>query len=193
MKKQPVRLSILIRTTYDRKGMSDKLYEEFFTQAMLQDEQVEILEEIDNGEMTKGAKCNLLMARAKGDYLCFFDSDDLPSFDYIERVLDALKSNPDCCSLRGLITQDGGEPEVFEHSIKYDIWKTNDTGIVKYERPPNHLNTVRSIIAKQIPYAEINHGEDHQWSTDLKASGLIKTESYIDSVIYNYIYKSIKQ
>lgn len=192
MASKEVKLSILILTIHKRKEVFDELFDEFFAQCIDAKEQCEILYECDNGELSKGTKRNMLMARAKGEYLCFFDDDDIPSIDYVEQILKGLESNPDCCSLRGLITIDGGEPEVFEHSIKYDIWKTNDTGIVKYERPPNHLNTVRSSIAKQIPYAEINHGEDHQWSTDLKASGLIKTESYIDSVIYNYIYTSKK-
>jgi GT2 family glycosyltransferase len=192
MASKSVKLSILIPTIHKRKEVFDELFDEFFAQCIDAKEQCEILYECDNGELSKGTKRNMLMARAKGEYLCQFDDDDIPSIDYVEQILKGLESNPDCCSLRGLITMDGGEPEVFEHSIKYDIWKTNDTGIVKYERPPNHLNTVRSSIAKQIPYAEINHGEDHQWSTDLKASGLIKTESYIDSVIYNYIYTSKK-
>jgi hypothetical protein len=192
MADKSVRLSILILTIDSRQKEFDKLFDEFFVQCIDAKEQCEILYECDNGELTKGTKRNILMNRAKGEYLCFFDDDDIPSIDYVEQILKALELNPDCCSLRGLITQDGGEPEVFEHSIKYEEWKTNDTGMVKYERPPNHLNTIKSSIAKQIPYAEINHGEDHQWSMDLKASGLIKTESYIDAVIYNYIYISKK-
>jgi hypothetical protein len=87
--------------------------------------------------------------------------------------------------LRGIITFDGETPELFEHSIKYKEYKTVDNP-VKYERYPNHLNCIKSSIAKQFKFPEINHGEDTDWATQIFNSGLIKTEHYIDSVMYHY-------
>lgn len=155
-------------------------------------ELVEILIDKDNGEKSIGEKRNALLERATGEYVCFFDDDDIPSNDYIERVFDGINKCVDCCSLMGIIRIDNGSPEIFEHSIKYKEWKTNSTGNIKYERTINHLNVIKSSIAKQFKFKEINHGEDRIWSEDIFKSGLIKSEHYINKVIYNYIYISNK-
>jgi hypothetical protein len=107
--------------------------------------------------------------------------------------MEGIEKGVDCCSLRGVITWDGTKPEVFEHSIKYNEWKTNEqTEPIRYERFINHLNCVKKSIANEIKYAEISHGEDRKWSEDLMKSGLIKTEYYIDSVLYHYRFISNK-
>lgn len=63
---------------------------------------------------------------------------------------------------------------------------------VIHERPPNHLNCIRSNIAKQFKFPEVNHGEDKSFSDQLRDSGLIKTEHYIEQVIYYYDYRTQK-
>jgi glycosyltransferase involved in cell wall biosynthesis len=152
---------------------------------------VEVYPYLNNGEKSIGHYRNELLSWAKGEYLCFIDSDDRIAKDYIKTILKALESKPDCLSLRGEITIDGGSPELFEHSIKYTEWKTT-TNPIKYERSVNHLNVVKSEIAKGIKYEEISFGEDHRWSTKLLNSGLLKKEVYIDKVLYYYDYISNK-
>lgn len=158
---------------------------------MQKNELVEILIDKDNGEKSIGEKRNALLERATGEYVCFFDDDDIPSNDYIERIFDGINKGVDCCSLMGIIRIDNGSPEIFEHSIKYKEYATTDNK-VKYERYPNHLNVIKSSIAKQFKFPSINHGEDTDWATQIFKSGLVKTEHYIDKVIYNYIYTSKK-
>lgn len=63
---------------------------------------------------------------------------------------------------------------------------------VTYERYPNHLNCIKSSIAKKFKFPETNHGEDTDWATQIHKSGLIKTEHYIPEIIYYYDYKSKK-
>jgi len=126
-----------------------------------------------------------------GEYVCFIDDDDSVSENYIEWLLEAIESGCDCASLRGVITTNGGSPEIFEHSLKYPKWRTTNNPI-KYERGINHLNLVKASIAKQFKFPEINHGEDHDWATQLQKSGLLKTEFYIPDVIYFYKYLSNK-
>jgi len=191
-------LSILIPSLVSRKQKLDLLCSRIsnqINQYMVYkkiDVDVEILCQIDNGEATIGEKRNWLLDKADGEYLCFFDDDDMPTNNYIELIIKALESKPDCCSLKGIITFDGQNPEVFEHSIKYREWKTTQNTNPKYERPPNHLNVIKSEIAKRFQFPEINHGEDSQWSEAILKSGLIKIESYIEEVIYHYLYKSQK-
>ena len=182
------KLSILIPTLENRKLQLHSLLEDLYQQ---KDESIELIPFMDAGEMSIGDKRNWLLDVAKGDFLCFIDDDDKISPQYIATLLKGIKTNPDAISLRGVITIDGGNKEVFEHSIKYDRWVTTNNPI-KYERYTNHLNCIRSSIAKQMTFPSSNFGEDHDYSNQLKASGLIKTEHYTDDILYYYNYISNK-
>lgn len=183
-------LSILICTIPDREEKYEKLIEELYFQKQGFD--VEILTDDTPRELiTIGAKRNRLLERATGKYVCFIDDDDTVSRDYVKDIVKGCQSDMDCVSLRGVITMNGQTPEIFEHSIKYKAWATTRNPI-KYERYPNHLNPIKAEIAKQFKYPETYFGEDHDWSTQVYNSGLIKTEYYIDKVLYNYLFVSNK-
>jgi glycosyltransferase involved in cell wall biosynthesis len=152
---------------------------------------VEVYPYLNNGEQSIGHYRNELLSWAKGEYLCFIDSDDRIAKDYITTILKALESKPDCLSLRGEITIDGGSPELFEHSIKYSEWKRTDNKI-KYERNTNHLNVVKSEVAKAVKFPDKDFGEDSEYSQRLLNSGLLKKEVYIDKILYYYDYISNK-
>jgi len=190
-----VKLSILIPTIPERKEMFDKLKYKLFNQKQLFPESmVEIL--FDGGLAESiGTKRNGLLSMAQGEYVCFIDDDDDISDDYLIDIINALESKPDCVSLRGVITWDGSNPEIFEHSLRYPAYVTHTLPVngIKYERYPNHLNTIKSSIAKQFKFPEINFGEDTDWSTQIHNSGLINTEVYLDKVIYHYLYRTNKK
>lgn len=195
-----MKLSILICTTPDRRPLFESLVAELERQIVENDAvgQVEILhDETPAGQMTIGDKSNLLLERAKGAYLCRFDSDDRPSKDYIETLLKGIETEPDCISLRGVITWNGERPEVFEHSIRYNEYKTNKTyrteePFIKYERYPNHLNCIKSSIAKQFKFPSSNFAEDKAWADKIHESGLLKKEYYTDNILYQYLFKPNK-
>lgn len=177
-----IKLSILIPSLVSRRKMLDELLVDLNAQKT---SEVEILVYEDEKDRSIGEKRNQLLEWANGEYLCFFDDDDKPSKNYIKNLMEGIGKDVDCCSLRGIITFDGETPELFEHSIKYKEYKTTDNPIM-YERYPNHLNCIKSSIAKQFKFPEINHGEDTDWATQIHNSGLIKTEHYINDVIYHY-------
>lgn len=189
-----MKLSILIPTTESRRNMTMELVDKILDQIERGNYIgiVEVVALYDNGEKSIGAKRNELVRLSKGEYVCFVDSDDDLATNYIDLVMDGIELGVDCCSLRGVITWDGENPQIFEHSIKYNEWKTNDLGAIKYERFINHLNVVKKSIASQIKFQEISHGEDRIWSESLQKSGLIKTEHFIDSVIYHYLFLTNK-
>ena len=141
----------------------------------------EILTERDNGELSVGVKRQKLLERATGDYICFIDDDDKVSHDYVEKVLKAIETKPDCCSLSGQLHWPNGDIERFEHSIEYDAWDKVDGIYVRY---PNHLNAVRRELALQVGFKDLRHGEDRDYSDRLRP--LLKTEEKIEGVIYNY-------
>lgn len=184
-----IKLSILICTLPNRKEMLDKLIAELQDQVYYCGWPVEI--KLDDSDHTIGEKRNSLLSTADGEYVCFIDDDDTVSSNYILLLLDGIKKGVDCCSLKGIYSVNNVFDGIFEHSIKYQEWKTTSNEI-KYERYPNHLNCIKASIAKQFKFPEKNFGEDHDWSKQLHESGLLKTEHYIEQPIYFYKYISKK-
>lgn len=182
-------LSILVLTIDTRVDLFNKLYAELCKQVstMNMQEDIELLVNYDN-ENSIGTKRNDLLNAATGEYICYIDDDDEISATYIQDIISALDSKPDCVSLLGVITWDGRNAEMFEHSIRYSAYATT-TKIIKYERFPNHLNTIKSSIAKQFSFQEIDFGEDKDWATKIYNSGLLKKEVRINKVLYFYKYK----
>lgn len=178
-----MKLSILIPTVKKHTEFTHSLLTELESQ-ITSVRGIELL--IDDAENDSiGTKRNRLLQYSYGKYVAFFDADDFPSHTYIELLLKAIDSDCDCASLKGMYSVNGKDEGIFEHSIKYNAWKTTANEI-KYERYPNHLNLIRSSIAKQFKFPEINHGEDENWSTQLHKSGLLKKEFYIPDIIYYY-------
>ena len=156
--------------------------------------EVELILEIDEGQQTIGEKRNSAMKRATGDYVCYIDDDDEVANNYVELILNAIKNDPDCCSLTGVYTVDGKNHETFKHSILYSEWRTNThpNAEVKYERYPNHLNVIRKSIAEKYSFAPVNHGEDQDWSTRINKDRVLIQEAQIGECIYYYKYVSNK-
>lgn len=185
-------LSILIPTTPDRKSFMDTLLSNLVKQRndFCAQTRMEIIQYEDNFEHSIGYKRNWLLERANGKYLAFFDSDDRPGSRYVQHAFEGIYKDVDCCGLTGIITEDDKNPKKFIHSIEYDSWFEKDN---IYYRNTNHLNVTRSSIAKQMKFPEINLGEDHSYSKQLLASGLLKTEYWDrNEIIYYYDYRSKK-
>lgn len=189
-------LSILIPTLASRQEqcltLVDKILDQVEENNLIG--RVEVVTLYDRGEKSIGTKRNELIQMAKGKYVCFVDDDDEVSSDYIKCLFDGINKDVDCCSLKGVITWNGINPELFEHSLKYSSYKTNTIGAtpIRYERFPNHLNCIKKSIIFDIKYPEISHGEDTDWATKVFNSGVLKSEHYIDSVIYHYKFISDK-
>ncbi len=182
-----VLLSILICTIPEREESFNDLLDILYRQSKAS---VQILTDNSPKELKSiGKKRNDLVERADGKYFCFIDDDDTVSNNYVAQILEGCKKDVDCVSLRGIITWNFDRPELFEHSIKYNAYATtlND---IKYERFPNHLNAIRSKIGKQFRFPDNNFGEDTDWATQIYNSGLLKTEHFIDNVLYHYNYKT---
>lgn len=201
-----MRLSILIPTLPERNAMFSQLVWNITKQIgwSRSIDEIEVLS--DNSEIKSiGEKRNLLLQNATGDYVCFIDDDDFVANNYVHLLTEGINKGVDCCSLKGVIRTNGVRPFIFEHSIKYKEYKTNEKIVwdldmtgwnvaheIRYERYPNHLNCIRADIAKQFKFPKVNWGEDTDWATQINASGLLKTEHYIDQIIYYYDYKTTK-
>lgn len=141
---------------------------------------VEIITEVDNGETSVGKKRNNVIDKAKGEYVCFIDDDDMITEVYVSETLNALKTKPDVVELVGFLPK---------YNLPF-IHNLNCGGHFKKDgtqfRTPNHLNTIKTEIARQVRYPEISHGEDQDYSHRLWNSGLMKTEALIGKRMYIY-------
>jgi len=183
------KLSILICSVKGREKLLQNLVGILGEQTT---DDVEVLVEVDNKEITIGAKRNILLRRARGDYVAFVDDDDMISNDYISKILKAIETSPDCCAIEGEIDhikriREGKHfrrhrcKQKFIHSIRYNKWFERDR---VYYRCPNHLNPIRREFAGQIMFPEKNQGEDKDFSTRILP--LLKTEVFIEGIIYYY-------
>jgi len=141
---------------------------------------IEIITETDNGENSVGKKRNNVIDKAKGEYVCFIDDDDMITDIYVSKTLKALETKPDVVELVGFLPK---------YNLPF-IHNLNCGGHFKKDgiqfRTPNHLNTIKTEIAKQVRYPEISHGEDQDYSHRLWNSSLMKTESLIGERMYIY-------
>lgn len=137
-----------------------------------------------------GFKRNKLLEKSRGEYVSFIDDDDDIHSNYIKMIYEELLQNPDCISLTGIITEDGQNPCLFIHSIKYkSYFKYKDI----YYRPPNHLNPIKRSIASRFKFAEVNRGEDTGWAMQIVKSGLLKNEKQIKTPYYFYLFDGAKK
>ena len=180
-------LSILIPTLDARRTQFNLLSGRIQAQIVahgLQD-RVELLSIRDNGEQPTGAKRNILLANATGDFVVFVDDDDDISPDYVKLVCQALQSRPDvdCVGIKGSITFRGTHPRLFVHSLRYSDYLTLD-GV--YTRPPYHLNPIRRSIAASYRFREVYYSEDIDWALRVRGDDRLRSEVFVDSVLYYY-------
>jgi len=185
-----MKLSILILTLESRKNFLDKLLSVLYTQKT---NEVEFVIVSDDGSKTIGAKRNEAIQKSTGEYICFVDDDDLVSSDYVEKILKALESNPDCVGMHLLHFNDGSLAGFTYHSLSYSSWfesKDISTGFMRYYRNPNHLNPIKRNLALKCPFPESSWGEDRDYSKNILQ--YLRTEEYIVEPIYYYLFRSKK-
>ena len=182
-----IKWSILICTLQERSGKFEDLFRKILNQiekAHLTDK-IEVVFFLDNREEPVGKKRNALLNAAHGEYLCFIDDDDDISDQYVNCIYSKLIDDPDCLSLQGVLKSPGNPNRKFYHSI--DVKKYHQIGNC-YFRFPNHLNVIKSSIAKQFKFPEKNYSEDYDWAFSILESGLLKKEAKIKKFLYIYDY-----
>lgn len=182
-----IKLSILIPTLSSRASILARLIKKLDIQinAYSPTPAIEVLIFEDNRELSVGAKRTRLLTEAHGEFVVFVDDDDDISDDYVAQFAGAIQRNPaaDCIGMRGVITTNGKDPRQVIYSLRNK--KLYDAAGIYY-RPPCHLTPIRRTIAAKFPYLDASFGEDSDWSLKLMQSGLLKTEVFIDKVLYHY-------
>lgn len=125
-----------------------------------------------------------------GLYTCFVDDDDWLSADYIKSILEALESRPDVVGLVGEITLPTTIPgkvirRRFYHILGNRRYRTSARG---YERPPNHLNPMRRDVSTYFEFEDKSMGEDTDWAMRICREQILKTEVFVNRILYYYDY-----
>lgn len=206
---QPI-LSILIPITPDRREGVLKLYKNITRQTGINtlfliesskeirhgnnsDYSIELIEYMDNREMSIGEKREYLYKIAKGKYSWQIDSDDDISDDAIKKVLIACESslNVDCITFQESVTING-QYSKSNFSLEYEDWAgdgNSDLGDgFSYHRTPFYKCVIKTDIARSVPFEYIRYGEDHVWARALRPH--LKTEIHIPEEVYIYTHNS---
>ena len=140
---------------------------------------VEILVEKDNGTMSVGAKRNLLIDKANGEYICFIDDDDFIAQNYLNLILQNLTK--DILMIRIEHKINGEKAKEIQPSLYIDNLETNE---LIFRANHLHLCPHLKMKASWVKFQEINFAEDLDYSQRLIP--FIENYESITDAIYIY-------
>jgi hypothetical protein len=188
-------LSILIPTIPERGKMFTELFNEVHKQVAYMDAfhpslgQIEVLvddsKKFLDGGLSIGKKRESLVHRAAGKYLCFLDDDDSIAPNYVETLVRLCQEDKDVCTFKNISKLDNFWM-IIDMSLQYDNRQASPGYIIN--REPWHICPIRSSIAKQFPFLDVNYGEDWEWMQEVLT--LCKTEAKTDTVLHQYRHSS---
>jgi glycosyltransferase involved in cell wall biosynthesis len=186
-------LSILIPTLNSRAMYYNRLSSFLNEQIRIHElkDKVKIIPLRNNGEQTIGTLRNILVKQCTSIYSVFIDDDDMIDALYLRDMVNVLETeSPDAVGFKGIytnITRGVSEPFIIRCGEKYE--KRGNC----YYRPPNHLSPKRNEFYLKVPFPDLAHGEDYGQCMALQRSGLIKSCSFIDKMIYTYLFNPNKK
>lgn len=180
-------LSILIPSLFSRSESLSLLLDHLRSQ-ITDYSLIEILVEIDNKEISTGAKRNKLVNRATGKYVVFIDDDDFVPHYYVANMLAFCQLDMDCVAINGTITTDGANEIKWRISKDYDNVTVIENGNPVYLRKTNHITAVKRELALLAPFPDKSNAEDKAYSDLLNP--FLKTEVKINEPMYWYRYST---
>ncbi len=159
---------------------------------------VRLLAWLNEGQPHLGAIRDAMVdeAAAMGaSYVSFVDDDDRVMPDYVSRLLWPMRhdgAHPDHIGFRVTMTKDGEPYADVKHSLSCGpAWiplprQAPDYEIRQFVRDFTHLDPIRTELAQRGSFALARTGqmEDRNWVRQVRP--FVKTEAYIDRVLYHY-------
>ena len=136
----------------------------------------------DNLRVSYREKLQALSNSATGDYVSVIQDDDSVAPDYLERVLEALESNPDQVGFRVRHTEDGRKSEVIHSKLH---WRGHKELHGVHYRDFMYFNPMRRVMFQAVEFR--GDACDDDWTDDQRALGVVETEVFIDDEIFYYI------
>lgn len=151
-------------------------------------DQVDIRIEHDEkfpSSMGVGDKRECIRRKASGDYIAWVDDDDLVPPYYISSILPLL-DGVDIIGWEQEVYKDGVKTRERDfHTISAPGW-FNDAN---FHRDISHQQPIRRELALLHPMSG-GVGEDARWAEAMRGS--VKTEHYIDRIMYYYFWRTEK-
>ena len=179
-------LTIMIPTTVDRRPMFKSLFIKIWSQIFEHNfhNDVEVIFEEDNKEISVGRKRQNLLVRSKGTWVVGIDSDDDIADTYILDIVSSLKLNPSVDHI-GFIEDCtiNGEKSKSLFSIKHKKWAENTDGY-DHIRCANPKSVIRRSKALMVGFEDMRYGEDIVFSE--RVTPLLDSEIFINKPLYLY-------
>lgn len=186
MAKSKIKWSILIATVGQRSSRFRELLKVLMPQVRDHDGEIEVIAYWNNGEYLMGCIRQKLVEEARGEYISFVDDDDMVPEYYCNEVMKAISKNPDYVGWQMQVYEQGNKLKPTFHSLKYKGWDEDDEG---WYRNISHLNPIKKSVALNVSFvAPRDTAEDSPWAQ--KIVPYVKTEEYIDRVMYLYQHDS---
>jgi hypothetical protein len=186
---KPFKLAILICSMPKRADFLQRLKTVLLPQVESYSSMVTVLID-DTGAKRRYEAFDELLSRGVeiADYVAFIDDDDLVSENYVSDLIEGIDNGVDCCSLRGIITFNGKGATPFEYSLRISNVPGFDNDQM-FERYPSYWNCTKSSIATQFRFTA--WGVWHR-SGEMYRSGLLRTEHWIERILYYHELRSSK-
>lgn len=185
-----VKLSVLVCSIPER--LKEFSVVEKLCEQAAQFDDVEVLYLGDNKRINLGAKRNMLLDLASGQYVVHVDDDDEIADDYIESIRAAADENSDVICFKALYSRDGVPVGDVDYSMEHEARGTcrPNGGRLQYLRWPNDKTATSRELASTVRF-----GDSADAACDLdfaiRLRPLVKTETQIDKCLYFYNWTSL--
>jgi len=186
---EPILLSILTASIPER---ADKL--EMLTAkitAQIGDLPVEHLAFVDNRKRTIGAKRDALLRIARGTFIAYVDDDDTVSPDYVDSLVEAIKTTASPNDQVDVITfAQFARVDEAAAKIVFGLRQENQPFIPDTEvlRGAWHVCAWRRSVAILSHFPESNYGED--WAFAEPLNRIARASIHLDKVLHYYRFNS---
>ncbi len=156
------------------------------------DPRMEVIVLTDNKRRHLGAKRNLMMQMAQGDYLCHIDDDEMLAPDFFATLASELQHGVDLVHYDAGVSFNGSPEFRVTTILGAKLEQPQHLPGGRYSdivRPPWHWNCWRTDFARRFKFPEHYDGaEDWAWLKQSLAE--VKTARRVDRVLFHHRYDS---
>jgi hypothetical protein len=120
---------------------------------------------------------------SQADYTSFIADDDWVAPDFVAKIMFALQSRPDYVGFAVRYTVDGERAMPVENSLRHTGWH-NDPALLT--RDIDIHDPIRRDLALLATWRTDIWTADRDWAAQLRATGKVRTEAWIDEEMYWY-------
>jgi len=149
---------------------------------------VEIITRFFDSRMDLGTNRQAMIEESSAEYCSQIDDDDLIPASYVSTI-HPLLDGVDYIGFQLQYFADGVKQNPTYHSLRYKNWNADRNGAY---RDISHVNPIRRELALLVPMSG-GFGEDERWARALREKNVVKTEHYVNSIMYFYYFRSDKR